>query len=66
MQQGEGANLHVHLCAHNVQLLAGLDLEKVEEVGDGGEQDGAGDADGLGQLALLRAKVRLQQHLRTC
>ncbi|KAL6748538.1 hypothetical protein V8C86DRAFT_2875655 [Haematococcus lacustris] len=53
----------VHLTAHDVQCLACLNLEEVQEVGDSGQQDGATDTDGLGQLPLLLSQLRLQQHL---
>ena len=44
--------------------LPASSLKKVEEVRDGGQQDGPGDADGARQLTLLSAQGGLQQHLR--
>jgi hypothetical protein len=39
--------------AHEVERAPGLELEKVQKVGDGAQEDAAADADRLGELALL-------------
>lgn len=42
-----------HFCAHNIQLLASLHFEEVQEIGDSTEQDAAAHTNGLGKLTLL-------------
>lgn len=46
-------HLDVDLGAHDVQRLAGLHLEEVQEVGHRGQEDAARHPDCLGQLPLL-------------
>eukprot|EP00983_Pelagomonas_calceolata_P025929 812830-Pelagomonas_calceolata.AAC.1 len=57
--------IHRHTIQHSTaqRNAACAHLEEVQKVGHGGQQDGAGHADGVGQLVLLLIQHRLQQHL---
>lgn len=54
---GAEADLDLHICADNVQLLASFSLEEIQEVGDGGQQNTATDSNRLCQLSLLYLQV---------